>query len=82
MIHLSPKVVEPQDDCPDLDFELIRRARPILRGIMANHEMVAGDAADTDYAEHEKTYRSFLALAKWTLVFLVVLLILMAYFLL
>jgi hypothetical protein len=34
-----------------------------------------------DYAEHERTYRGFLALAKWGIVATVVILALMAYFL-
>ncbi|MEJ1160977.1 aa3-type cytochrome c oxidase subunit IV [Prosthecomicrobium sp. N25] len=34
-----------------------------------------------DYAEHEKTYRMFLALTKWGTISIIVLLILMAIFL-
>ncbi len=37
---------------------------------------------DMDYAEHEKTYRLFIALIKWGAIGNVVLLILMAFFLL
>ena len=37
---------------------------------------------DMDYREHEKTYKLFIALSKWTLIGNVVLLALMAYFLL
>ena len=35
-----------------------------------------------DYAEHERTYKLFISLSKWTVIFNVVLLILMAIFLL
>jgi hypothetical protein len=49
---------------------------------MAEHGNVEyATATGNDYAEHENTYRLFLKLAKWTVGFLVVLLVLMAYFL-
>lgn len=49
---------------------------------MAGHgEVEYATAEGNDYAEHEKTYRLFVGLVKWNLYFLVVLLILMAYFL-
>jgi hypothetical protein len=42
----------------------------------------AGDGhSDMDYAEHERTYERFVALGKWSVVGLIILLILMAYFL-
>ncbi|MBM3608501.1 MAG: aa3-type cytochrome c oxidase subunit IV [Alphaproteobacteria bacterium] len=34
-----------------------------------------------DYAEHEKTYKMFLTLSKWTVILTVILLAGMAYFL-
>ncbi len=49
---------------------------------MADHGKVEYAAADgNDYVEHEATYESFLTLTKWVVGFLVVMLILMAYFL-
>ena len=49
---------------------------------MATHvEVEYGTADGNDYAEHEATYRLFITLTKWVLGFLIVLLILMAYFL-
>jgi hypothetical protein len=49
---------------------------------MADHgEVEYATATGNDYAEHEATYKLFLGLAKWGTIFVVVLLILMAYFL-
>jgi hypothetical protein len=49
---------------------------------MADHGEVEYATADgNDYAEHEGMYRTFLTLTKWVVGFVVVLLILMAYFL-
>jgi hypothetical protein len=49
---------------------------------MADHGEVEYATADgNDYAEHEGTYQAFITLTKWGIGFLVVLLILMAYFL-
>jgi hypothetical protein len=49
---------------------------------MADHAEVEYATADgNDYAEHERTYEMFIALTKWGVIFLVILLILMAYFL-
>ena len=49
---------------------------------MADHGEVEYATADgNDYAEHESTYAMFIALTKWVVVFLVILLLLMAYFL-
>ena len=36
---------------------------------------------EIDYAEHESTYAMFIAMTKWGIIFLVILLALMAYFL-
>ena len=41
----------------------------------------AHDAPEMDYPEHEKTYAMFVGLAKWTTIFMVLLLIFMAVFL-
>lgn len=41
----------------------------------------AGGHPDMDYAEHERMYRRFLAITKWSVISLVILLVLMAYFL-
>ena len=38
-------------------------------------------AEGNDYAEHERTYERFLALVKWNVIIIAVILILMAYFL-
>ena len=38
-------------------------------------------AEDNDYAEHERMYERFLALVKWNVIIIAVILILMAYFL-
>jgi hypothetical protein len=49
---------------------------------MADHGEVEYATADgNDYAEHEATYEAFITMTKWGVGFLVVLLILMAYFL-
>ncbi|HVB89055.1 MAG TPA: aa3-type cytochrome c oxidase subunit IV [Beijerinckiaceae bacterium] len=48
---------------------------------MAEIQVMAGGHPDMDYAEHERTYRRFLTVAKWAVIHIVVLLILMAYFL-
>ena len=49
---------------------------------MADHgEVEYATATGNDYAEHENTYRMFLTLTKWGITFVVILLILMAYFL-
>jgi hypothetical protein len=50
-----------------------------------NHGNTADHAAGhpaMDYAEHEKTYKLFIALTKWGLIFNVAILVLMAIFLL
>ena len=50
---------------------------------MAEHGTVEyANANGNDYAEHERTYRRFIQLAKWGTASVVVLLILMAVFLL
>ena len=49
---------------------------------MAEHrEIEYATATGNDYAEHERTYKRFLALIKWHLIVILALLILMAYFL-
>jgi len=49
---------------------------------MADHgEVEYATATGNDYAEHENTYRMFLTLTKTGITFIVILLILMAYFL-
>lgn len=49
---------------------------------MSAHDKVEYAVADgNDYAEHERTYDGFIAMTKWGIISLVVLLILMAYFL-
>ena len=49
---------------------------------MADHgEVEYATATGNDYAEHEGTYKLFVALVKWGTLSVVVLLILMAYFL-
>jgi Bacterial aa3 type cytochrome c oxidase subunit IV len=52
------------------------------KGTMANAAPADAGQSDMDLAEHELTYHRFLALVKWGIVFIVVLLILMAWFLL
>jgi len=44
-------------------------------------EVEYATADGNDYAEHEATYEMFVSLTKWIVGFLVILLILMAYFL-
>ncbi len=49
---------------------------------MAAHETTEYSTAEgNDYAEHERTYELFLTLTKWGVIFVVIILILMAYFL-
>jgi hypothetical protein len=49
---------------------------------MADHgEVQYGTASGNDYAEHEGTYRTFLALTKWSVILIAAILILMAIFL-
>ena len=49
---------------------------------MAEHrEVEYATATGNDYAEHEKTYRFFIALVKWHIYVIVAILALMAYFL-
>jgi hypothetical protein len=49
---------------------------------MADHgEVEYATATGNDYAEHEGTYLMFVKLTRWGIAFIVVLLILMAYFL-
>jgi heme/copper-type cytochrome/quinol oxidase subunit 2 len=49
---------------------------------MADHSEVAYTTADgNDNKEHEQTYLLFLAMVKWGIIFVVIVLILMAYFL-
>jgi hypothetical protein len=50
---------------------------------MADHTEVAYSTADgNDYKEHEQTYLLFLGIVKWGIIFVVAILVLMAYFLL
>lgn len=49
---------------------------------MADHaEVEYATATGNDYEAHEQMYRTFLSLAKWIVVTIAVILILMAYFL-
>ena len=49
---------------------------------MADHaEVEYATAAGNDYEAHESSYRSFVTLTKWVVIFLVILLSLMAIFL-
>ena len=49
---------------------------------MADHgEVEYATATGNDYAEHENTYRMFISFTKVGITFIVILLILMAYFL-
>ena len=41
----------------------------------------SGDHPAMDYKEHERTYAGFLVFTKWSCIFLVILLALMAFFL-
>ncbi len=47
-----------------------------------DNNAAAGGHPDMDYAEHERTYAGFVAMTKWGVIFLVVLLAGMAKFLL
>jgi hypothetical protein len=51
---------------------------------MAEHSgtMEIGTATGNDYNEHERTYNFFISLTKWGTAFVIVILILMAFFLL
>lgn len=49
---------------------------------MASHGTTEYATAEgNDYAEHERTYRMFLAMVKWGVITIAIILILMAYFL-
>jgi hypothetical protein len=49
---------------------------------MASHGTMEYSTADgNDYAEHERTYRMFLALVKWHIIVIAIILLSMAYFL-
>jgi hypothetical protein len=49
---------------------------------MAAHGTLEYSTAEgNDYTAHEQTYRTFLALVKWNIIVLVIILVLMAYFL-
>jgi hypothetical protein len=49
---------------------------------MADHGEVEYATADgNDYPEHERMYRTFVALVKWNVIIIAIILILMAYFL-
>ena len=49
---------------------------------MASHGTTEYSTADgNDYAEHERTYEMFLALVKWGIIVIAIILLLMAYFL-
>jgi hypothetical protein len=49
---------------------------------MADHgEVEYATATGNDYAEHERMYRTFVALVKWHVIVIAIILILMAYFL-
>ncbi len=49
---------------------------------MADHGTVEyARASGNDLTAHEQTYKSFLALVKWNLIVIVIILVLMAYFL-
>lgn len=48
---------------------------------MAEHSVSYSTAPGNDYAEHEGTYKGFLALTKWGTISAVVVLVLMAFFL-
>ena len=45
---------------------------------MADNDAAQGGHPAMDYAEHEATYKLFLKLSKWTVIFCVLLLIFMA----
>lgn len=46
-----------------------------------HHEVEYATAEGNDYAEHEGTYRFFIKVVKWTVIVIVVILAMMAYFL-
>lgn len=46
---------------------------------MAEHSITSNGHPDMDYAEHEATYRLFLKLTKYLTVFVVLILIFLAY---
>jgi hypothetical protein len=49
---------------------------------MASHGTTEYSTAEgNDYAEHERTYAMFLALVKWNVIVIAIVLLLMAYFL-
>jgi len=49
---------------------------------MAEHrEVEYATATGNDYEDHERTYRRFLTMTKWSVYSVIVILILMAYFL-
>ncbi|HEY4773709.1 MAG TPA: aa3-type cytochrome c oxidase subunit IV [Xanthobacteraceae bacterium] len=49
---------------------------------MADHgELEYATATGNDYAEHERAYRRFVRLTRWSVALLAVILLLMAYFL-
>ena len=49
---------------------------------MADHGKVEyATATGNDYPAHEKTYRTFVALVKWHVIVIAIILLLMAYFL-
>ena len=49
---------------------------------MADHAEVEYTTADgNDYPEHERMYRTFVALVKWCVIIIATILVLMAYFL-
>ena len=45
---------------------------------MANHQTTASGHPDMDYAEHENTYKLFLALTKWGTISVIAIVIFMA----
>lgn len=49
---------------------------------LADNQTDAGGHPDMDYAEHQKTYDLFIAMTKWSVISMVVVLVLMAWFLL
>jgi hypothetical protein len=74
----------PHRRCPSATFPLIAGDDRFTLEIpkMADHgEVQYATAEGNDYAEHEATYENFIAMTKWGVIFLIILLILMAYFL-
>jgi hypothetical protein len=69
-------------DCPRQRFPLSDRpeskANQSSRAEMADQHAASGGHPAMDYAEHEATYKLFLKLTKFTIVFLVLLMIFMA----